>query len=290
MITLKSIWGTIGKDPYNRFRDHHTTTAISSSEVASIEAKELLAKIPKVQLVKYSVLEKIRGKISSNEQLNLKIQFWIFVSMLLVLSNVIGVNLEFGLFGFKLQDVNKLKELVLVAVIASNTYSSFLFMHMDKLRELEKVVAIKVYGRNVANVYLDVVGGTDRALEIVKPPQTRKFRITLRGMLFRLVPFVFEVLVVVILLAVTTLGLAALLAVDIWYHSNLPSPLNYLLVLAFVFTLTSQMVHLLVRLRKTPFTNAEKEAEFEKLLKNEKQRKEAMRVFFTEELHARNRK
>lgn len=104
----------------SQFLDFHTTTLLRDEQAIGNTIKELIANVPNNFLLKEQCLSQCTAKIQLNNDLKNKLAFWSLISSLILVASILGVQLEFSFLGFKLTDVTKLKEIILVGIMIAS--------------------------------------------------------------------------------------------------------------------------------------------------------------------------
>ena len=262
-----------------RFVDLHTTTRLTDEESMEENSKDFIQPISKQFLIKNQLIELCSARIAKNVSFMTKLNVYTSILALVLCSAILGVQLEVSLLGFKLSEIVRLKEFVLVVLMTSSILYQFRFSENQYLEGLRKQIEIKIYGEHNAKFHQLLHPRYMETFFSFSKLDSSQFSLPLRAVLFRVPIFVGWLVVFVVAIA-GILVLHAIIAFDIWINSNLSSPWNKILVVSYIIAELSNIYFWIVgQTVRSKYTDKEKFNAFDKMTKNKEQYEAAIRDY-----------
>ena len=175
-------------------------------------------------------LESVETRIEKINNSSSKIILYIFLAMGLLTASRLGVQLEISILGVKLQQIDQIKEIVLIVSSAASAYISVEMIEKSYLLVLRK----KLYQSKFGEASYDIVSTSFKVepvsiLGVINRAYTERFTPSFGAMIpmvFRGFSFLFTI-IIIIALAIYIYGAAL---IDIWNVSNIPGSGGKILV------------------------------------------------------------
>lgn len=268
-----------GDRHYRRLLLRHTTTKLTREALTKYHAKEVISAISKSSLVKHKLLEECSNKIEYNSRLTHKLMLWSSIALGIIFANIIGVELELSLLGFKLSDANKLKELIFLGTIVSGYIGDYLIEETKLLKQLEYAIAEKTTGKPVADLTTKLKQRLEVNFYEFTWLESKNYSIPYYKFWQTVFPTIIDFILLSLSLFVSLAFIHIVIAIDIWQNSNLPSPWNQILVFAFALTIINSVVKALRSARPTSVTVKSKREDFSKRIDDPESRKQMIEEY-----------